>query len=274
MRVSTVAVRSLVWSGVFTVIGAGQASSPSPRAESGVPPSPPAAGNESLETKMELFHPRRVLVRFRPGATRAAREAVHRAAGAGEVLRDYHVVDGLQLVEVAEDAVPAVLAAYEDYPDVLYAEPDYTICLDAIPDDPGFDLLWGLYNTGQTVNDDPGTPGADIRAPQAWDFWTGDPDFRIAVADTGVNYNHPDLEANIWTNPGEIPGNETDDDGNGYVDDVHGYDFALDYGDPMDLDGHGTHVAGTIAAVANNQEGVVGVNWQAKIVALKIFGIG
>ena len=132
----------------------------------------------------------------------------------------------------------------------------------------------GLHNTGQTVNGDPGTAGADIGALYAWDFWTGDPDFRIGVMDTGIDYTHPDLAANIWTNPGEIPDNDIDDDGNGWVDDVHGYDFVAEGCDPMDQAGHGTHVAGTIGAVANNAEGIVGVNWQCKIVALKILESG
>ena len=156
----------------------------------------------------------------------------------------------------------------------MYAEPDYIVFTTDVPTDPAFGELWGLHNTGQTVNGDPGTAGADIRAVQAWDFWTGDPDFRIAVIDTGVNYDHIDLQPNIWTNPDEIPGNGIDDDENGYVDDVHGYDFYDDDSDPMDCYYHGTHVAGTIGAAANNSEGIIGVNWQCKIVALRFLGGG
>ena len=221
------------------------------------------------------FHPEHLLVRFKSGVTRAGREAVHHAAGAERVLRDYHVVSGLQLVEVSEGRLPAALAAYASHPDVRYAEPDYFIETTAIPNDPDFGLLWGLHNTGQEIDGTPGTPGADIRAVQAWDFWPGDPDFRIAVIDTGVNYEHPDLQANIWTNEAELNGEDgIDDDGNGYIDDIHGYDFYNDDSDPMDDRNHGSHVAGTIAAVADNNEGVVGVNWHARIVALKIFGPG
>ena len=108
--------------------------------------------------------------------------------------------------------------------------------------------LWGLNNTGQTG----GTVDADIDAPAAWDVTTGSSSTLVAVIDTGVDYTHEDLAANIWVNPGEIAGDGIDNDGNGYVDDVHGYDFANDDGDPMDDHDHGTHVAGTIGAVADN----------------------
>ena len=222
----------------------------------------------------EPYAPGRLLVRFKPDITRASRQAIHHSAQAKGVLKEYHVVEGLQLVEVRNDKLSATRAVYQNHPDVLYAEPDYTVCITEIPDDRDFGLLWGLRNTGQEVNGDPGTPGADIRAVGAWDVFTGDPDLRIAVIDTGVDYNHPELAGNIWTNPGEIPDNGIDDEGNGYIDDVHGYDFRYEDSDPFDGASHGTHVAGTIGAVGNNGEGVVGVNWQCKIVAVKTFGDG
>ena len=238
------------------------------------PPTEAAESGINCELPGELFYPERLLVRFKPTAGRSTRHAIHEAAQAKSVLREYHVVDGLQLVQVSKDQRADALAVYQSHPEVLYAEPDYYVYPDEIPNDTDFGLLWGLHNTGQTVNGDPGTPGADINALEAWDFWTGDPDFRIAVIDTGVDYNHPDLEANIWTNPDEIPGNWRDDDGNGYRDDVHGYDFFEEDGDPMPIDYHGSHVAGTIGAVADNALGVAGVNRQCNIVALKIFSGG
>lgn len=128
--------------------------------------------------------------------------------------------------------------------------------------------LWGLHNTGQTG----GRADADIDAPEAWNTITQASNVTVAVIDTGVDYRHPDLAANMWTNPGEIPGNGIDDDGNGYVDDVYGYDFANNDGDPMDDNSHGTHVAGTIGAVGHNGLGVVGVAWRTKIMALKFIG--
>jgi subtilisin family serine protease len=155
-------------------------------------------------------------------------------------------------------------------PHVEYAEPNF--CRrpqETTPDDPSFVRLWGLKNTGQFVNGRFGTPGADIDATGAWDNFRGSSGIIIAVVDTGVDYTHPDLAANIWTNTGEIPGNGDDDDGNGYIDDVHGWDFYANDNDPADEDGHGTHVSGTIAAVGNNGIGVSGVCWQAQIMPLR-----
>ncbi len=219
------------------------------------------------------YHPERLLVRFRPHAGALARQAAHAAAGVRQTLKEYRVVGGLYLVEVSGDKLPAAVAAYRNDPNVSYAQLDHVIRIAVTPNDTFFEQLWGLHNTGQTVNDepaDPGTAGADIQALPAWDLWTGDPDLRIAVLDTGVDYSHPDLAANMWTNPGETPSNGLDDDGNGWIDDVHGYDMCNDDGDPMDDHFHGTHVAGTIGAVGDNSLGIVGVNWRSKIVALKI----
>lgn len=214
-------------------------------------------------------HPSRILVRFRPGVPRAAMAAAHNPAQGQRVIRDYSVVPGLQLVQVRRGDVNAALAQYRANPNVLYCEPDYEVHAISTPNDPSFGLLWGMENTGQIVEGSAGTPGADIRITKAWDVWTGDPNFRIAVIDTGIDYTHPDLAANVWVNPGEIPDNGVDDDGNGFVDDVHGYDFVNFDGDPMDDHGHGSHVSGTIGAVGNNGIGVVGVNWSCKLVGLK-----
>jgi len=162
------------------------------------------------------------------------------------------------------------LAKLKSHPAVLYAEPDYVVKAIATPDDSRYDELWGLHNTGQTG----GTADADIDAPEAWEISTGDRDVVVGVIDSGVDHSHPDLVANMWTNPGEIPNDGIDNDNNGYVDDMHGINAITDTGDPMDDNGHGTHVAGTIGATGNNTEGVVGVNHEVSIIGCKFLSAG
>ena len=128
-----------------------------------------------------------------------------------------------------------------------------------------------MHNTGQNANGTTGTDDKDIDALEAWDITFGADRVVVAVIDSGVDGSHPDLSANLWTNSGEIPGNGLDDDGNGYVDDIRGWDFANKDNNPADDNGHGTHVTGIIAAVGNNGIGVAGVAWNAKIMALKSF---
>jgi subtilisin family serine protease len=152
----------------------------------------------------------------------------------------------------------------------LRVEPNFKVRATAIPNDTLFSYMWALRNTGQTG----GMANADIDAVSAWDITTGSDNVIIAVIDTGIDYTHPDLVSNIWTNPGEIAGNGIDDDHNGYIDDVHGYDFCTVYGhtrdaDPMDEHSHGTHVAGTIGAASNNNRGVTGINWHCKLMACR-----
>ena len=156
-------------------------------------------------------------------------------------------------------------------PHVRYFEPNQNLwTIDAVPNDSRLGDLWGMNNTGQTG----GGNDSDIDAPEAWDLTTGSASVVVGIIDTGVDYNHPDLAANIWTNPGEIAANGVDDDGNGFVDDIHGYDFVNNDGDPIDDDEHGTHVAGTIGGVGNNGSGVVGVNWTSSIMGLKFLDAG
>jgi subtilisin family serine protease len=147
------------------------------------------------------------------------------------------------------------------------AEPNFIVWANATtPNDPSFSQLWGLHNTGQTG----GVADADIDAVEAWDRTTGDGSVVVGVIDTGIDYTHPDLAANMWTNPGEVAGNNIDDDANGFVDDVYGADFVgTGDGNPMDDHYHGTHCAGTIGGVGNNGVGVTGVAWDVQLMALK-----
>ncbi|GAI56940.1 unnamed protein product, partial [marine sediment metagenome] len=185
----------------------------------------------------------------------------------GAVKRSFRIVPGLSVVKLpAGMTVGEALQRLNRAEGVLYAEPDYKVrAFSNFPNDPNFDKLWGMHNTGQTG----GTADADIDAPEAWDISTGSSEIIVAVIDTGVDYDHNDLSANMWVNGGEIPDNDIDDDDNGYVDDVYGYDFYNNDEDPMDDHYHGTHCAGTIGAVGNNGEGVLGVCWDVRIMALK-----
>ncbi|MBA6231771.1 MULTISPECIES: S8 family serine peptidase [unclassified Colwellia] len=165
-------------------------------------------------------------------------------------------------------SVKSALEKLRKNPAVLYAEPDYIVHASVIPDDSSFADLWGMNNTGQSG----GVADADIDAPEAWDISTGSHDVIVGVIDTGVDHTHPDLTANIWSNPGEIAGDGIDNDGNGYIDDIHGINAISGVGDPMDTGGHGSHVSGTIGASGNNGLGVVGVNHDVSIIGCKFLG--
>jgi subtilisin family serine protease len=173
--------------------------------------------------------------------------------------------EGFFAVTAPGAGVAEVIGWAAGSPLVASVEPDFVIAPAAIPADPSFGSLWGLHNTGQSG----GLADADIDAPEAWETTTGSRGVVIAVIDTGVDYTHRDLAANAWRNSGEIAGDGLDNDGNGFIDDVYGWDFANRDADPLDDNGHGTHVAGTIGAVGGNGTGVVGVNWQVSIMALK-----
>jgi subtilisin family serine protease len=134
------------------------------------------------------------------------------------------------------------------------------IALTAVPNDPKF-------STQGEIN---ASAAYDIGAEDVWNSYTGDPNMVVAVLDSGIDLAHPDLQANLWTNTAEIPNNGVDDDGNGYIDDAYGYNFFDSTSDVRDGLGHGTHGAGVIGAVGNNGVGVTGINWNVKIMALKI----
>lgn len=160
-------------------------------------------------------------------------------------------------------SVSSAIEQFSKDPNVLYAEPNYRVRKAVTPNDPRFSDQWGLTQTS---------------APVAWDIYTGPTSSAnsliVAVLDTGITYTHPDLQANLWTNPGEICGNNIDDDNNGIIDDCYGanYGGTRPVGDPWDddtADSHGTHLAGIIGAVGNNGTGITGVNWNVRIMAVK-----
>jgi len=210
------------------------------------------------------YAPNHIIVKFKDGSTGPSPLPPGASAS---VERRFD--SGAQLVRIGGLTVEEALARYASDSRVEYAEPDYIISIEQTgrntPDDPRVGELWGLNNTGQTG----GTVDADIDAAEAWTIQTGG-DVLIGVVDTGIDWRHVDLAGNVWVNPGEIPGNHVDDDHNGFVDDVNGWDFVSGDNDPMDDNGHGTHVSGTIAAVGNNGVGVAGVCWKARLMAIKM----
>jgi subtilisin family serine protease len=224
--------------------------------------------------------PGEVIVQFERGASGADRSAAR--DGSGTEPAEGLGSPGLQLVEATDgDSVARTIRELEADPAVEFAEPNFVDKVSAIPEDPEFPSLWGLNNTGQTVNGTPGTVDADIDAPEAWDIERGSANTVIAVMDSGIDPTHPDLAPNLWENTDEIGSNGADDDGNGFVDDVRGFDFVdADNGNPEDEDGnpfdavgHGTHVSGTVAGVGGNGVGVAGVSQRAQLMTLRVCGV-
>ena len=216
------------------------------------------------------FVPGEILVKFKPGTPAARISAVNAHIGA-RAIKKFPITKVHHLRLPPNVEVIDAVKAYSLYPEVVYAEPNYMVhILDFFPNDPRFPEQWALHNTGQTG----GTADADIDAPEAWQISTGSADIVVAVIDTGVDYNHEDLASNMWTNPGEIPGDGLDNDGNGYIDDIYGWDFYNNDNDPWDDHSHGTHCAGIMGAVGNNGIGIAGVNHTVKIMALKFLSAG
>ena len=203
-----------------------------------------------------------LLVQFRD--TNAANASIGQSI-AGTRIDSQLTTDGWYSVSVPTGtSMQQALAFWQSHPNVAIVTPDFELTTQSIPNDPSFGSLWGLSNNGSQG----GLLNADINIEPAWALGTAT-SIVTAVIDTGVDYTHPDLASNIWTNTDEVAGNGIDDDGNGFVDDVRGWDFVNNDSDPMDDNGHGTHVAGTIGAVGNNGIGVTGVAWTASIMPLK-----
>ncbi len=208
------------------------------------------------------------IVKFVASASNAD---VRDAEQQGDIDQDDHLatVSGgtIRKVHSRSKSTAALIAALSSHQAVAYAEPNYVVQAIATPNDPSYGQLWGLKNTGQTISgsgccfgNPTGTAGADIKAEAAWNVTTGSRSIIVGVVDTGVDYNHQDLAANIWSNPGGIGGCAAG---------THGYNAITKVCDPLDDHYHGTHCSGTIGGVGNNGVGVVGVNWQVSIMGLK-----
>ena len=224
------------------------------------------------------FVPGELLVRFRAGTALVrtkARTTVHVTVDATRSVPvelnhfgGSELVEGLRLARMAPEDTLGALKALNARADVVYAEPNFIRHADAVPNDPRYPDLYGLKNGSS------GTSGTS--AESAWDTSTGNQNVVVGVIDSGIDIEHRDLKDNIFVNTGEIPGNSIDDDNNGFVDDVNGWDFVHNdrtVFDSVDEDFHGTHVAGTIGARGNNSIGVVGVNWNVQLLPLKAIGL-
>lgn len=198
-----------------------------------------------------------VIVKFRSGPTSFAAKETNRKIGSivVETLGD----SGWQRLQLpAGLTTDNGIKRYQEFPDVEYAQPNFYYRLQVTPNDPQFTAA-GMYGLTK------------ISAPLAWDLTTGSSTVVVADIDTGLRTTHEDIAPNLWINPGEIPANNVDDDGNGFIDDVNGMDFFFNDSNPADEHGHGTHTAGTIGAAGNNLVGVTGVNWSVKIMPIKIY---
>jgi len=222
-----------------------------------------------------VYKPGELLVRFAPNVDGKQLNFVEKnqvlsLLGGGTIKKSFKIVPGLTLVKLPTGlTVKDALKTFNKTDGILYAEPNYRVrALSTFPNDTYFDKQWHLHNTGQ--NPPGGTYDADIDAPEGWDIQTGSSEIIVAVIDTGVDYEHEDLEDNMWINEPELNGTpDYDDDGNGYEDDIYGYDFCNYDADPIDDEGHGTACAGLVGAVGNNGTGVAGVCWNVKIMSIK-----
>jgi M6 family metalloprotease-like protein len=216
----------------------------------------PSSYKGSIQPGVE-YKPDQVIVKFKKGIY-ATQAASIRSSLKATVAKKFSFIEA-ELWNLSGVSVADAIARYKDDPLVHYIEPNYVVhAIDRTPNDPMFSQLWGMQK---------------ISAPKAWERTTGT-SIVIGDIDTGIDTAHVDLAANLWKNSGEIPGNGIDDDGNGFIDDIHGWNFCNNTNNVYDNNGHGTHTAGTIAAIGNNGIGVAGVCWSAKIMPIKFLDAG
>ncbi len=228
------------------------------------------AGQVQAASQRPLMVPGELIVKFKPGASPLAIAAVAQR-NALQRIRQFRKINAVHYrVQRIVDTL-VLVGILRNLPEVEYAEPNYYRYLNVLPDDPSFSSQWALDNQGQTG----GTVDADIDAPEAWDVTTGSAEVVVAVIDSGIDMAHEDLVDNLYVNPGEIADNGIDDDNNGFVDDVSGWDFIGADNDPSDpvaaCQSHGSHTAGILGAVGNNGLGVTGVAQQVSILPLRVF---
>ncbi|GAA4351604.1 S8 family serine peptidase [Kangiella taiwanensis] len=226
-----------------------------------------AEAAKAKSKQLPEYDPSSIIVKFKSNVDQKSRKQLSQAFGAsfkdknGDGVDDRfrHIAKGrLSKFNLKDGQDPvAMIEQLKHHPDVEYAELNQIYYPSVLPNDPQYSSLWGMQK---------------ISAEQGWEMEMGSKDIVVGVIDTGFDYNHPDLQANIWVNPNEIAGNGVDDDGNGYIDDVHGISAINDNGDPQDTGLHGTHVAGTIGAVGNNGVGVTGVSWNTSMVGCSFLG--
>lgn len=241
---------------------------------------------EALEPRTLLaatFAPSQVVIQFNPGVTEGARAAVLGVVS-GTVRERIHtpsmVASGageLDVVNLPRGlAVNTAITRLRNNPSIAFAEPNWVFTAQATSNDPYYTSgnLWGMYGDATSPTNQFGSQAGEVWASGN----VGSSSVVVGIIDEGIDYNHPDLAANIWTNPGEVVGNGVDDDGNGYIDDIHGWDFSNNDNSIFDgttsdsVDRHGTHVAGTIGGVGGNGQGVAGVAWNVTMISAKFLG--
>ncbi|MEM6472450.1 MAG: S8 family serine peptidase, partial [Planctomycetota bacterium] len=225
-------------------------------------------GNPPTELPIEIpesaYVADQLLLAFKDNVPDSARQLLLEREGL-EITKSFQTISAVVVSTLPGVNIPDLAYRLSGMPEIDYAEPDFLMQPTFVPNDPLYPQQWHYDNVGQTG----GTPGADISLEEAWDITTGDPNVVVAVIDSGIDLTHPDLVSSLWVNPGEIPGDGIDNDGNGYIDDINGIDPVEGDVVPQDIIGHGTHVAGTVGATGNNGIGVSGVNQNVSLMILR-----